>query len=184
VWLALLRHRRALCAAAGAALVAAALPVAVVVLVVAGPPPAGVPAAAASISPAAAPSGALVSAGGITVDSSIAEPVRALLLAAESEGVALAGSGHRSAEVQIELRRAHCGTSDYAVFDMPAEACSPPTARPGHSMHERGLAIDFTCAGQLVRRSDRCFGWLATHAGRFGLSNLPSEPWHWSVNGR
>ena len=128
--------------------------------------------------------GALVSVDGITVDSSIAEPVRALLLAAESDGVSLAGSGHRSAEAQIELRRAHCGTSHYAVFDMPAEACSPPTARPGQSMHERGLAIDFTCAGRLVRRDDRCYGWLSAHAVGFGLSNLPSEPWHWSVNGR
>ena len=26
--------------------------------------------------------------------------------------------------------------------------------------------------------------WLDANAGRFGLVNLPSEPWHWSVNGQ
>ena len=27
------------------------------------------------------------------------------------------------------------------------------------------------------------FVWLAANAGRFGFSNLPSEPWHWSTTG-
>lgn len=26
--------------------------------------------------------------------------------------------------------------------------------------------------------------WLHANAGRFGFVNLPSEPWHWSVDGR
>ena len=42
------------------------------------------------------------------------------------------------------VRRANCGSSNYAIYQMPASACSPPTARPGTSMHEQGLAIDFT----------------------------------------
>lgn len=61
----------------------------------------------------------------------------------------------------------------------------PPTARPGHSNHERGLAIDFTNGGQLIRsHDDPAYQWLTAHAGSFGLMNLPSEPWHWSVDGR
>ena len=51
-------------------------------------------------------------------------------------------------------------------------------------MHELGLAVDFTADGQTITsRSSAAFRWLAQHADRFGLYNLPSEPWHWSVNG-
>ena len=127
----------------------------------------------------------LVTVRGITVNSAIAGQVEALLAAAEADGFTFTGGGHRSPERQIELRRQNCGTSYYAVYEMPSSQCSPPTARPGRSMHERGLAIDFNCRGGLVdSRSDPCFEWLAANATRFGLYNLPSEPWHWSVNGQ
>jgi hypothetical protein len=117
---------------------------------------------------------------GIVVHSSIAGQVEALLAAAEAAGVGLDGSGYRSSEAQIRLRRAHCGTSDYAVYRMPSSQCSPPTARPGTSMHEQGLAIDFfNCS----TRSTACYQWLAANAATYGLYNLPSEPWHWSVDG-
>jgi hypothetical protein len=120
----------------------------------------------------------------ITVNSAIADQIEALLGAAEAEGLSLTGHGHRDHARQIALRRAHCGTSYYAIYQMPAGRCSPPTARPGTSMHERGLAIDFSCDGLLIRsRSNPCFRWLATHAADYGLYNLPSEAWHWSTNG-
>ncbi len=52
-------------------------------------------------------------------------------------------------------------------------------------MHEQGRAIDFTSNGSLIRsRSNRAFVWLSANAARYGLYNLPSEPWHWSTNGR
>jgi probable HAF family extracellular repeat protein len=121
---------------------------------------------------------------GITVSSEIADRVEALLAAAEAEGLALTGHGHRDHARQIALRRAHCGTSHYAIYEMPAGNCSPPTARPGTSMHERGLAIDFSCDGLLIRsHSSPCYRWLAGHAADYGLYNLPSEAWHWSTNG-
>jgi len=85
---------------------------------------------------------------------------------------------------QIALRRAHCGSSDYAIYQAPSSACSPPTARPGTSMHEKGLAIDFTCGGGgTISQGSACFGWLDGHAAGHGLHNLPSEPWHWSTMG-
>ena len=127
----------------------------------------------------------LVTVRGITVNTAIAGQVDALLAAAEADGFTFTGGGHRSPERQVELRRQNCGTSYYAVYEMPSSQCSPPTARPGRSMHERGLAIDFNCRGELVdSRSDPCFQWLNANANRFGLFNLPSEPWHWSVNGQ
>jgi LAS superfamily LD-carboxypeptidase LdcB len=123
--------------------------------------------------------------GSIKVAGSIAGNVQALLDAAAAQGVSLcASSGWRSPESQIALRRAHCGTSNYAIYYMPSSQCNPPTARPGSSMHERGLAIDFSCnGGGAIRRGNECWNFLVAHANDYGLYNLPSEPWHWSTNG-
>ncbi|HEY6414679.1 MAG TPA: D-alanyl-D-alanine carboxypeptidase family protein [Acidimicrobiales bacterium] len=122
--------------------------------------------------------------GSITVAGSISGNVQALLNDAAASGVMLCGGGYRDPQEQIELRRAHCGTSNYAIYQMPASQCSPPTAVPGTSMHEQGLAIDFTCGGGgTVSSGDECWGWLQANAVGYGLYNLPSEPWHWSTNG-
>jgi peptidoglycan hydrolase CwlO-like protein len=122
--------------------------------------------------------------GSITVAGTIASQVQGLLDASFADGVTLCGGGYRDPQAQIELRMAHCGTSDYAIYEMPSSQCSPPTARPGSSMHEQGLAIDFTCnGGGTVSSGSSCFSWLSDHAAEYGLFNLPSEPWHWSTNG-
>ena len=121
--------------------------------------------------------------GAITVSASIGGNVRSLLAAASAAGLNMCGGGYRDPAEQVALRRAHCGTSNYAIYDAPASACSPPTAKPGASMHEQGLAIDFTCGGGTIGSGSACFNWLAAHAGAYGLKNLPSEPWHWSVDG-
>lgn len=129
---------------------------------------------------------ALTRVEGITVHVDIAADVAALVQAARGAGFELTGSGYRDTAQQIELRRAHCGTSDYATYEMPPSQCSPPTARPGESMHERGLAIDFSCDDTLVTsRSTACYQWLAMHASTYGLIELSSgvEPWHWSTDG-
>jgi LAS superfamily LD-carboxypeptidase LdcB len=125
------------------------------------------------------------SGGSITVAGSIAGSVQALLNAAANDGVSLcASSGWRSTERQIELRRQNCGTSNYAIYYMPSSQCNPPTARPGSSLHEQGLAIDFSCnGGGAIRYGNECWNWLAAHANEYGLYNLPSEPWHWSTTG-
>ncbi len=122
----------------------------------------------------------LCSSGGITVSCAIVDSLSAMLEAAAADGVSLTGSGWRDPARQVALRRAHCGSSYYAIYVMSPGSCSPPTARPGTSMHEVGLAIDFrNCSG----RGTACFGWLSSNASRFGFFNLPSEPWHWSTTG-
>ncbi|MDY7105789.1 MAG: D-alanyl-D-alanine carboxypeptidase family protein [Actinomycetota bacterium] len=127
----------------------------------------------------------LVTVGGITVSSQIGDQLSRLLNAASAAGIGLAGGGYRDPSSQIALRRAHCGWSDWAVYQAPASSCSPPTARPGSSMHEQGLAVDFTYNGRIISsRSSPAFQWLAANAAAYGFFNLPSEPWHWSVNGR
>ncbi|MDZ7674174.1 MAG: D-alanyl-D-alanine carboxypeptidase family protein [Acidimicrobiales bacterium] len=131
----------------------------------------------------------LVDVRGIKVHADIAQAVEALLAAAEADGVILQGWGYRTTESQVSLRRQHCGgeglTDADVIYAVAPASCSPPTAKPGTSMHELGLAIDFTHDGASISSHDSpAYQWLAEHAGSFGLRNLPSEPWHWSVNGK
>lgn len=134
-------------------------------------------------------SGGLARVGGITVASSIAGQVQALLEAARADGIVLGGYGYRSIETTIALRRVN-GCPD--VWTSPPSSCRVPTARPGTSMHERGLAIDFTYQGRTIcfpNPPSRCYGnpafdWLQANASRFGLQGLSSEAWHYSTNGR
>ncbi|MFN8019267.1 MAG: D-alanyl-D-alanine carboxypeptidase family protein [Acidimicrobiales bacterium] len=122
----------------------------------------------------------LCTVGGITVNCQIQGQLAAMLNAARGDGLVLSGGGYRNPAEQIELRREHCGSSYYAIYQMSPGACHPPTARPGQSQHEIGLAIDFSNCSY---RSSACYQWLAGHAASFGFYNLPSEPWHWSTTG-
>ena len=123
----------------------------------------------------------LATVRGITVHRDIADDLARLLDAAEADAVSFGGGGYRDPEDQWRLRRANC--PDPA--NSPPSSCRPPTARPGQSMHEQGLAVDFTYDGALISsRSNPGFRWLSANAGRFGFRNLPSEPWHWSINGQ
>ena len=126
----------------------------------------------------------LTSVWGIRVHESIADKLLALLKHASRDGIRLGGGGYRSLDSQVALRRAHCGTSRWAVYSKPSYQCRPPTARPGASMHERGLAVDFTQNGRALWSNTSGYRWLKRHAAKYGFRNLPSEPWHWSVNGR
>lgn len=118
--------------------------------------------------------------GSIHVHKDIADSTRDLLNLASQQDIPLCGNGYRSISAQISLRKANCGGN---VWTAPASACSPPTARPGQSMHERGLAIDFTCNGGSVSSGSSCSNFLKANAPDFGLYNLPSEPWHYSSDG-
>lgn len=121
---------------------------------------------------------------GIVVAASIRGKLAALLDAAQQDGIYLSGGGYRSSSAQVALRAAHCGGSSYGIYQAPASSCRPPTARPGQSMHERGLAVDFTQGGGTLTRGSAGYRWMRANAGRYGFINLPSEPWHWSTNGR
>jgi D-alanyl-D-alanine carboxypeptidase len=142
-----------------------------------------------STSIAAGPSSGLVTVSGITVAAELGRPLQRLLDDARADGIVLGGSGYRSPDAQAALRRAN-GCPD--VDDSPASSCRVPTARPGASEHEKGLAVDFTYQGSTIcypSRTSACrgnaaFDWLSTNAGRYGLRVLSSEAWHWSSTGR
>lgn len=126
----------------------------------------------------------------ITTHPCLAPQLTNLINAAQQAHLPLTGWGWRSTQRQIELRSQpsrKCGNgtlSHYDIYEAPANTCTPPTARPGASQHERGLAIDFTCNGNTLTRTSPCYRWLTTHAHQYGLKNLPTEPWHWSTTGR
>jgi LAS superfamily LD-carboxypeptidase LdcB len=116
----------------------------------------------------------------ITVADSIAGNVQSMLDAAAADGVLLCGWGYRSTEEQIALRRQNCGDSEYLIYEAPSSSCSPPTARPNTSEHEKGLAIDFdNCSSH----STECWVWLDGHAATYGMYPFSVEPWHWSTTG-
>lgn len=118
---------------------------------------------------------------GIWVHESIADNLEALLAAADADGMPLSGSGYRDPARQQQLREQNCPDP----YNSPPNSCSPPTARAGASMHERGLAIDFTYGGRVISsRSSPAFQWMSANAPRYGFRNLPEEPWHWSSNGQ
>lgn len=104
----------------------------------------------------------------------LAEPLasRVAALLDQSGGKVWIVSGRRSRAEQIELRRQHCGPTEYDIYRKPSSQCSPPTARPGSSRHESGEAVDL--GGDLS---------LAAQLGRaLGLhTNVPGEPWHFEV---
>lgn len=134
--------------------------------------------------PAAVPTQATtVAIPPIIVNAEIASNVQALIGAARSDGINLHGGGYRPVADQITLRIAHCGTSGYDMFEKPAGECTPPTARPGFSQHELGLAVDFTVDGTIMMWGTPAFDWMVANAGSYGLINLPSEAWHWSTTG-
>ena len=137
---------------------------------------------AASVTPGPVESGVrLAYVQGIPVNAQVGQQVTAMINAAGADGVNLRiGNSYRSVSNQIELRKQNCGTSYYAIYEMSSGSCSPPTAKPGQSQHQLGLAIDFASCSS---RGSACYQWLAGNASQYGYYNLPSEPWHWSTTG-
>ncbi len=114
---------------------------------------------------------------------SISSNLSLMLTAAYAQGITLEGGGFRTKNEQIALRTAHCNGD----LTSPKAICKPPTAVPGHSNHESGLAFDFTCdnASNTIQTHDnKCYIWLSNNAANYGLKNFSKEPWHWSVDGR
>ncbi len=118
----------------------------------------------------------MVQAEGFWVHKDVADVVGRMMRAARADGVNLSGYSYRSPQRTAELRVIN-GCPD--VYESSPSRCRIPTARPGQSMHERGLAIDFRSCW----RGSDCFTWLSNNASKYGYRNLPSESWHWSTNG-
>ncbi|GEL99576.1 D-alanyl-D-alanine carboxypeptidase family protein [Cellulomonas terrae] len=122
----------------------------------------------------------VVTASGVRVHPCLADALDVLMATARADGIDLRAWGWRSSSQQIALRAANCSPTE---ADPSVVTCRPQTAPPGTSRHERGLALDFTVDGKVLRAGSPAFLWLTEHAADYGLENLPGEPWHWSVDG-
>ena len=139
----------------------------------------GIKPVAGGVTDVACPGGGVVQVAG-----DISSAIERLLADAAEAGYSMCGYGYRDPAEQIAVRRSNCGTSNYAIYQAPSSYCSPPTARPGTSMHEQGLAIDFTSGGGgTIGSGSGAYQWLKSNGASYGMYNLPGEPWHWSVDG-
>ena len=115
-----------------------------------------------------------------TVHRSVGFAYRRMVDDAKKAGISISGGGFRTKQRQIELRKIN-GCPD--VWTAPASSCRVPTAIPGRSLHEIGMAVDITSGGRSLTSKTPAFKWLKAHADEYGFVNLPSEPWHWSITG-
>lgn len=112
----------------------------------------------------------------------ISSKITKLINDALAQKIKLSGASFRSYSDQ---KQARINNNCPDIFNSPPKSCKPPTAKPGTSMHEGGLAIDFQCDGQIIEKTDnKCFIWLTKNAISAGLKNYADEPWHWSTNGK
>jgi D-alanyl-D-alanine carboxypeptidase len=117
---------------------------------------------------------------GTTVHRNVAYAYRRMVDDAKKAGISISGGGFRTKQRQIELRKIN-GCPN--VWTAPSSSCRVPTAIPGRSLHEIGMAVDITSGGKTLTSKSPAFRWLRAHADEYGFVNLPSEPWHWSITG-
>lgn len=110
---------------------------------------------------------------GIPLNIEIAKNVAQMIEDAEKEGVKLTIlSGFRSNQKQYQVGLDNGCGEDTSKWP---DSCDTPTAKPGKSNHQKGLAIDF---------EEYDYDWLVKNAEKYGLyAKIPKEPWHWSVTG-
>lgn len=124
-----------------------------------------------------------------------AAPLEDLMRAADREGLGLKiASAFRSYGYQQQVHAA-------AVATRGREAAELRSARPGHSEHQTGLAVDLVTPADTSCSFDPCFGeqpagrWLERQAWRHGfivrylrqdtaVTGYEPEPWHLRFVGR
>jgi hypothetical protein len=114
------------------------------------------------------PSGKITSIGsGHSLDSSAADSFMKMRQEAAKQGVNLTlTSSYRSREKQEYL------------YNLYLQGKGNLAARPGSSLHEKGLAIDVASDISWVQKYGPKFGWINT-----GMSFSQKEPWHFDFKG-
>ena len=103
--------------------------------------------------------------GGKLMRRDAAEAFSRMHAAAARAGVQLqVNSGFRTMQEQEALYAAYvAGTGNLA-------------AKPGHSNHQGGIAVDVESEGG----TNAAYRWLEQNGARYGFKRtVPSEPWHW-----
>lgn len=131
----------------------------------------------------------LVSVSGVMIDRRVQQPLTSLARAAKAAGAELTlVSGHRSYGYQEDVYGRYRSARGQAAADQFS-------ARPGHSEHQLGLAVDVRekdgATVELVESfaATKAGRWLAAHAHEFGfvirypkaqekVTGYEFEPWH------
>ncbi|HEX9679467.1 MAG TPA: phage tail tip lysozyme [Candidatus Saccharimonadales bacterium] len=127
------------------------------------------------------------------VNSQISGVYYQMAQSASASGISLRGGGFRTMQGQIDARIRN-GCPD--IYNAPASSCRIPTARPGYSNHQMGFAVDMSsipvsCPHEIIidgrsfcqAPGNATWEWLTANAGRYGLYQLRTEIWHWSIDG-
>jgi len=128
-----------------------------------------------------------VARAGLALREPAARSLAAMAAAARGDGVALvAASAYRSYDHQAEVH-------ERLARQMGRAAAERVSARPGHSQHQTGLALDFapidesfalTPAGRWVGANAARFGWSLSYPdGYEGVTGYAWEPWHFRYLG-
>ena len=124
----------------------------------------------------------------LTLRKMAVDALEEMAAAAAADGVVLtAGSAYRSGPRQAVIYNSQVSTYGQ-------EAADRQSARPGHSQHQLGLAVDFSPIDDSFAETPAS-RWLLRNAGRFGFSlSFPDgyeavtgyryEPWHYRYVGR
>jgi D-alanyl-D-alanine carboxypeptidase len=129
-----------------------------------------------------------VGRAGLLLRRAAAEALEEMAAAAAAGGITLtASSAYRSFAYQEEVYARN-------VREMGQEAADRESARPGHSQHQTGLAVDFgsiddsfaqTAAGRWVLANAGRFGWsLSFPQGYEAATGYRWESWHYRYVGR
>ena len=152
------------------------------------------------------PDDRMMSFDGCTLERDAAYMYALLMEAAEEDGVSLSYEDcYRSYSSQAAAYNSRCPVIETPTFGVDpltgasvqtgvksGRSCSgPPTARPGHSNHGWGRAVDFTDGYGVLGCSDATFRWMQGNAHRFGWVHpdwahcgmSTQEPWHWEFAG-
>lgn len=132
------------------------------------------------------------------VNSQISGAYSQMAVSAAAAGISVAGGGYRTMESQKQARIRNC-PSITSLTDpdmMRSVFCNPPTAIPGYSNHQMGFAVDMSaipvsCPTTVVvggknfcqNPSNATWQWLTSYASSYGLYQLRTETWHWSIDG-
>ncbi|NEE04749.1 M15 family metallopeptidase [Phytoactinopolyspora halotolerans] len=132
---------------------------------------------------------------GYQVAKPAAEPLEQLLADSDEQGLGFKiGSAFRSYEYQQSVYADTVAARGQAAADQVS-------ARPGHSEHQTGLAVDLVTPDDPACSFETCFGetpggrWLAENAWRYGfiiryqrslteITGYSYEPWHLRFVGR
>ena len=99
------------------------------------------------------------------------------------------GRAAKAATPSIELTGSSFRLADSCGGGGDGSLC----ARPGTSMHQLGIAVDFSdmgssggstssCSGRKGAQGDPRWEWLFSNAQNYGIKQYSYEPWHWDTN--